>query len=913
MSVIKSVLKGFLRLLIQLIKPFGVLAKYFYLGVKAVLKPVVKVTTYLLKQLFLMLKRVVVATYNYILKPIYLLIKKVVLGIYFIIKQLSLFVYRWILKPLYFVLKKIALGVYFIFKKSAMIAYRFLLLPLYKLLKKVFLGFWLSIKFISKRVYLYILKPLYHLLKWVYSILKMGLRFIWQILKTIGRWFKAIYNVLKHITLKILNFVKPFFLWLYHFFVDILKLIKWVIVCLYKGIRFIFIGVYRALVNIFLGLKFLINKLIRSIHKFIDWVVYLYRNQPEWLYISQKWVWTQVLLVLEALLIWIPKLIVVNVILWSFKWVYHGLRQLIYVLIYCLQKVIVFLINQFTKLRQIMYPLRRVITDLVFDFKDYYYIWLLSPILLPTLIIFGLFVFIEVIMIHLWILFKVFFNIQNNVLKEVYLPSINIFKFSRRFITLQKQKMGYQQKFRNAHSLMILFIWPLSFFMRLLLSFVLLPWTIFILTFYGILYFKNRDQIEFVIDDYIKMPDQVYGVLEAMKVKRYGHVISLYVKEAILDSDLNVYVIDKNLETVRVEVWIDDQMHQAYTILNKPSAKMSLLYDMNCIQAMLKTQQTSTIALPKFEDITINYQITHQADDIHGDILYLRPHANTTDLLIKITENDISYEKEVAINSIQTDVLERILLTDVFYGYQGLSVKHFLDPKLNYTFLPNEDLKNDIIHSKKQYFSVTFQVIGKEDMYTINIQIVPSPLDLLAFERALQTPVYDKLSKSYKLPNTIILFGLIHQLEWFVDSKAFEQVVSLADLAITQYHTFVVRVFDGYRTYEKTLTYEDERFKTAIYDIEFQAILSNLRGLCLNEGICEVESTAHLSLPNSGLKYIKRLLWVSQDPKIIKSTGLIKQSGIVRFKVVLYKHLFIKKVVFIKLSVKKTNSDVRLD
>jgi hypothetical protein len=866
MSEIKAVLKGFLKTLILLVKPIGLLAKYLYRGIKAVVKPMVQATIYVFKQLWLAIRWLSMIFYKIIIKPIYIVLKKIVLGLQYAIKQVSICVYRYLLKPSWWVIQKLSIGFWWVIQQTSMLLWQ------------------------------YVLKYVYLLFKHIFMAIRYLFKLLWKGIAIFGHWLKAAFIVLKKIAITILKFIQPFFTWMYHRLLDILQAIQWVFTKLWVGLVFIVKHLYNAIEWLFVGIyhafKWVIIQLIRGFQWVMDGLVYLYRNRPEWLYRVLRFTTIQTILFIYTIFVWLPKAILVDGLVYILKWLYRILKTVIYLVSDVLQKLFVICVNGLVSIKHLMNPLKRVLLDLVFDFKDYYYVILLLPILLPIFLLFGLVVFIEVIFMHIGLGFKALFHMDSSIIKRGYLPTINIFKFGKSWTQRLKLSLGYQQKWRNAHTLMILFLWPLMFPIRIVLCISLLPWTVLVGLFYGLQYIRYRDQIEFVIDDFIRIPNEVLGTIDGSRVKRFGHQLCIHTQNGVFDNELQTWAIDPLVETFRIDVEIDGQRYQSYTIKNKPILKTTLLYHMNQIQTQLRNHKTNRVPLPAIEGIEIEYQLTHQGDALYADEIAIRPFSNGTELLVKIKKDTLVYERELIVTTIHTGDLERLLLQSVFYAYQGQSVVSCLDSKHTYEVLPNPNTKGPYIDAKEMNFKVPFKVVGLDTVFEIPIQLIPTPGSILIFDRAIQTPVLDKRTNRYVLPEWVTLHGLIHQLEWFVDGESVSQIVSLDELSISKTHPFYVKVFDQYQTHQKTFHCLDPRYKTAWWDIEFDIICSTL----LEEG-----PKKHHHLPMFGLKGIKCLYWVSTNPKQMKSTGLVKQPGVTRFKVVLYQRLFNRKVVFIDI------------
>jgi len=1000
MSELKSVLKGFLKTLILLVKPFGLLAKSIYRGIKAVLKSMGKAFLSLMTQLWLSLRWLSTAVFKTIIKPLYLVVKAIVLGIYKGLKWVGRLIYRWVIHPFWVMLKKIYLGFRWVlirlyqgFKWIFIQSYngvKYILIKLYRgikwvliqlfipirwvftklyqgirfilihvyhglswIIRKLYHGIWIVIstiankvwwvckhlyqgvsyvvrnlyrgirylviksfagiryivkhlwdalwfliKNLSKFLWRFVLKPLLTLLKWIILGIKHIALFISKYVEIIGNWFKSLYQQLKKLFQVIGRFIKSIFIWFYERWLDLLRGIRWVFLQLWKAFKYVIKTIYRLIKWLVTGiwdlLVWFITKTVNLIRFCIDGLIYIYRDRPEWLYRSVRWSLIQGLLMLYTLLIWLPRVILLDGTYYFFYWMFYVIKKVIILLITWLQKGFIVWINLWVQVKRFLYPLKRLMMDLVFDFKDYYYILLLLPILLPILIVLLALVLIELVFVHLWLIFKVFFHLQTGILSDGYIPSLNVFKFSKHFMRNLRLSLGYQKKWRHLHTLMVLFAWPLMFPIRWATAIVLLPWSLLTGLFYGLQHIRYRDQIEFIVNDFIRIPNHVDGVIDGHSVKRYGHRLSLDIPRGIYDKSLERWVIDPHIDTFKIDVLIDDEHYQSYTIKNKPTLKTTLLYQMNQIQKQLEHNTSYRIPLPQVEGIDVGYELTHRGDELYQGDLLIRPFSNHTDLLVKIEKDGLSYERELDVHCIHTSELNRILLQSVFYGYSGLSMLRFLDPKLDYEILPNPYLKGAIICTKETLFDILFKVKGLEQVYEIRIQVLPLMLSALTLGHVVLKPEFDVKKQGYQIPDAVFFFGKTQDIEWTVNGMPAETFVSLDALPIQKKHVFYVRTKEYHSIHEKTYKVIDPRYQTDWWIPEFDAI----KETCLQD----TTTKKHIHLPIFGLKNIKCLFWVSNNPKQMKSTGLVKQPGVTQFKVVLYNHLFSKRVTFIDIN-----------
>lgn len=915
MSLIKSVLKGFLRLLIQLVKPFGVLANYAYRGIKSVVVPLFQAFIYILKKLGLLFKWFGVSMYRFLLKPIYIVFKTIILFLYRVIKQILILLYTYILKPIYILLKKVFVGLYTVLKWIGIGLYKYLLKPAYIILKKVVIGLYQIVRWLMIKLYQILIKPVYQLLvklfKGLWFILKkIGhliftfiLNPIYTMFKWMGKGLNHLFHLIWRLLVKIVHFIVKIIKHFVRFIQPLWKKLLEGVVFLLKGLRFLFMKLLKCIEWLFKAVHWVIQSFIRGVKWIINKIIYLYYNQPEWLYRFYEWFFTQLTLLLYTLLWVIPKVILIDIPMKLLKVLYQWVKIGVYYVASFFMIILISISNNIAHLKHRLYWVKRLTSDLIFDFKDYYYIILLLPILIPIFVLFGGLVLIEVVFIHIFIFIQTIIHRPKEVIHFGYIPSLNLFKYSQNYTLKLKRTLGFQQKFKNAHSLMILFLWTLLFPIRLALAIVLLPWTLVVGLFYSVLYLKYHDQIDFVVDDFIRIPNETSGVIFAKAVKRYGHTLRVHIPEALYDESLQSFIINPELETFRLEVYIDSDRYQTYTVANRKTSMSQLIYTMNLIERGFKQQHSDELILPSIEGVDVRYELTHQGDVLYEDRIVIRPFSNDTDILCVIKQNDIQYEREIHLTTLSTRDLERLLLRNEFLGYQGLSVNTFLDPKLSYNYLKNEHLKGDIIHSKSEFITVSFKVVGLEKVYQMNIRVLPNPVDLLAFDKIAPKPHYDEVSKRYFLKDQIVLNGLIQPLEWVVDGVNVDGFIDLSDLAVQKYHVFYVKTFNGYRTFSKTFKLVDERYKAGWWDLEWEEILN------LYPHLKENNTINPINLPNYGPLKVKRILWVSKKPEHMRSTGWIKTSGQTPFKVTLYQHFLKKKVVFITLNHQKNELD----
>lgn len=999
MSELKSVLKGFLKTLILLVKPFGLLAKSIYRGLNAIFKSIGKAFIYLMTQLWISLKWLSSAVFKTLIKPLYLVIKVIVQSIYRGLKWVGRLIYRWVIHPFWVLLKKIYLGFRWVFIrlyegfkwvfihvyhglkyvfiklyqgiKWVLIqlfipirwvftklyrGMRFIIIHVYRGLRWVirilFHGIWTVISTIAKKVWWvcttlfqgvsYVVKNIYRGIRWVVIQCYTGIRYIlkhlwealWFIIKHLSTFLwrfvlKPLLTVLKwiilgikHIVLFISKYIekiakgiqylfhqlnklfqaigrciKHIFIWFYERWLDVLKGIRWVFIQLWKGFKYVVKTIYRFIqwlvTGIWDSLVWFITKTVDLIRFCIDGLVYIYRNRPEWFYRSVRWSLLQGFLLLYTLLIWLPRVILLDGTYQLFYWTFYVIKKVLIWVITWIQKGFIVCVNAMVLVKRFLYPIKRLMMDLVFDFKDYYYVVLLLPILLPILLILLAMVLVELVFVHLWLILKVFFHLQSGILTVGYIPSWNVFTFSKRFMRNQRLSIGYQKKWRHLHTLMILFAWPLMFPIRWAIAILLLPWSLVAGLFYGLQYIRYHDQIEFIVDDFIRIPNQVEGVIDGHAVRRYGHDLTLDIPAGIYDKSLERWVIDPHIDTFKIDVLIDGLLYQSYTIKNKSTLKTTLLYQMNQIQKELGQYTSYRIPLPQVEGIDVVYELTHRGDELYQGDLMIRPFSNHTDLMVKIDKDGLSYERELDVHCIHTTALNGILLQSGFYGYEGLSILRYLDPKLDYELLPNPHLKGTKIHTQASLFDVPFKVVGLDEVYQIRIQVLPFMLSALTLSHVVFKPELDVKNQGYPIPESVFFFGKTQAIEWTVDGMPAETFVSLDTLPIQKKHVFYVRTKEYHSIHEKTYKVIDPRYRTDWWIPEFEAIKETR----LQDTIAK----KHIHLPIFGLKKIKCLYWVSKNPQQMKSTGLVKQPGITTFKVVLYKHLFVKKVIFLDI------------
>lgn len=865
--MIKSILKALWVAMIQIIQPFKWLAKSFYQILKAVFV------------------------------PLYKGVKAILQGLYRTIKWVSLGIYQILIKPIYWVLKKLFYGLYRMIRFSSILIYQYLITPIYWVLKKLFQGLSIVIKHISIWLWRIILKPLFSVFKWIARVLSSFVKKVIQVLKHLT-------NGLKRIGLWFLRLAKA--VW-----VKIKPLIVWVLKGIWQGLKWFGKGfevVFKLIRSLLVGIVHVISWLITYfiktlnaiIHRFkwmIDQLVLIYRNIPEGLYLSLKWLMTMIYLILVDLLYTLPKAILWDIPILILKRLFKILKVVFIFTLDVIQRLLVRISNGITHLKYALNPLRRVLLDAVYDFRDYYYILLLLPILLPIFLVIGVLVTVELVIIHLYLMLKAIFSTPKIVIRKPYLPAFNLFIFSRHWIRKVYQQLGYQRAWQNTHGLMMTIIWPLLWPLRLILSVFLIPFTVIPLFFYLLKYLANKDQLEAIIGDFVCLKNEYIGFIESKPLRLYGHQIKLEIPKAFYDAQSGVFVYEAD-EILHVHITIDDVIVHRQSIAYKTHPKAQLLVGYLKVKAILDQNNSPYFELPTLEDLEATYQKTHQEDTLLNHQFQLRDHANTTDIMVKLkTAASLSYERSLSIVTINTITLERSLETSNPTLFQGQSVFALLDPKLKYRLIENPHIDQNLVKTTTRDFEVKFVVIGLDTEYTLNVRLWPNSFAHFVDQKAILKPSYDETTQRYQVQNQAIMNQIIHTVVWTVDDEVVEAFIGLDELSIQPNHVFKGQVFDGLLGHQKSFILPDPRYSKAIWSMTLEAIKQKLQ-----QQFTSHPDYKHHQLPWIRFQPIKCLRFKSLNPTQMKSTGLILKPGITTFEVTLYEHIWSKKTFQIQIN-----------
>lgn len=885
--MLKTIAKSIGKTLISILIPFKLLAKGIYYALKAIVVPLYHLIESMIIGFLKGIKWLAIGFYKVLIYPVYLVLKKIAQWGYVLIKAIVLLIYNYLILPIYKVLKTIAMWFFEAIKWLSIGFYKVLIKPVYWVLKKLYKGLSVILSTLGHYLYQYALLPIFKVLKWLAKgFIKFleklidGLVQIYKWLIQLGKWF--------------LRFIKPLLKLIYNGIVYLLKGIRWLLNNLFQLLKWVYQGLEYLITKPIDFIIFLFKKFASGIRYLIDTFVKLYRLMPERLYLSLKATVIYVALLVHFVCWMIPKTILYTIPKWGLNKVYKIVKHSLYVLMDLMLKGLVLFINLVTKLTYVFNPLSRVIKDLVFDFKDYYYILLLLPILLPIFILFGVFVLVEVLFIHLWLMLKALFTKPNTFVKLPYLPSINLFKEADLYLRKVKLSLGYNQKWRNAHGLMVTIIWPLCFIIRYILALILLPITLLTGLFYGLRYGANRDYLSSNIADYLVIKTEYPGIIEAKPVKLFGHRVTIHVSNAYYDPELLVYVSSKESSQVYLSIELDGQTVHRQSIRIQRSFKTELLYAFLDLENKIQKEVSPRVTLPQLEGYTVCYQKTHQKDLLDDKELIIRDYANNTDLTVRVQQSKEFYERTFVVSKINTNRLEQLFFQERFPIYQNQNVLSLLDPKLRYRFLESPYLKGTRVLSKKRHFEVEFQVLGIDHTYSLPLQIIESPLTNLTSKNIVKKPRYDSITKRYLLQTQSVVNHFVIDIEWTLDGQTTETDVSLDSLDIKPYHTFIGTYKTDFNSISSTFRLKDDRYEAYTYEIERKRLEEALNAY-------SEFALTHVPLPTFQLKPIWACFFISKDPHIIKSTGHIQSNGAARFEVILYKHLFKSKKVSIQI------------
>lgn len=865
--MIKSILKALWIAMIQIIQPFKWLAKSFYQILKAVFV------------------------------PLYKGVKAILQALYRTIKWVSLGIYQIVIQPMYWVLKKLFYGLYQMIRLTSRLLYTYLIYPIYWVLKQLYQGLSIVIKQISRFIWIVFLKPLFRVLKWIAHGLIAFTKKIYQVLQYLSNGFKQIALWFAKVAIAIWSKIKPIIVWVLTQFWQVFKWIGQGFKAVFTIIRFLWIGLYERLSKLLTLVIEGFKLLIQGIQWLINQLVFLYRNMPEGLYLSLKWVMTMGYLLLVDLLYTLPKAILWDLPVIIVKRVFKAFKAAFIFTLDVIQRLLVRISNGITHLKYALNPLNRVLLDAVYDFKDYYYILLLLPILLPIFLLIGLLVTVELVFVHLYLMLKAIFSTPKIVIRKPYLPAFNLCVFSRYWIQKVYRNLGYQRSWQNTHSLMMTILWPLFWPLRLILSVLLLPFTVLPLFFYGLKYFANKDQLEAIIGDFISLKNEYEGFIESKPISLYGHQVKLEIPKAYYDAQSGVFVYEAD-EVLHVHITIDDVIVHRQSMVYQTHPKAQLLVGYLKIQAVLQQNNQPYFELPQLDDLEVTYQKTHQADTLFNHQVQVRDYSNTTDIMVKLkTAAGLSYERSLSIVTINTITLERLLETSNPVVFQGQSIFALLDPKLKYRWIENPHIDQNRVKSTASNFEVKFVVIGLDTEYALNVRLWPNPFAHFVDQKAILKPIYDKTSQRYQVQNQAIMNQLIQTVAWTVDDVVVEASIGLDELSIQPNHVFTGQVFDGQLGHQRTFIIPDPRYSRAVWSMALEAIRQDLQ-----QRLESNPDYKHLRLPWIRFNAMKCLLFKSLNPNQVKSTGLILKPGITTFEVTLYQHIWSKRTIQIQLN-----------
>ncbi|VEU80438.1 hypothetical protein [Haploplasma axanthum] len=816
-------------------------------------------------------KKIFLSLWNLIL-IIWTGIKKVSKSIYSFIKKISIFLWDNLLKYPFIFLKKITSLIY---------------------------------KGLS-----YIFKKLEILLAPVGRLLLNILKFIWNVLKIIGRFFRLIFR----------------YIW---------KGVKWLITTIARGINI----VLDKVVEFFVWLYKILKKCFIAVVNFFK---YGFRSFPDGGYRFSMNGLINLMLVFHFILYVIPRFIIITIPYEAYLVIIKVLNPVITFIYNCLKtlgkaikSILVFL---YEKTLNFLY----VIVEQIYLIAPYYYVLLLSPIVIPIFILLASVALIYSLFVSILLFFKSVLNFNHNEYNEIldvknqYYPSINIHKLSNNYYKNLKYDYISSTKIKNSWIIVNLIVWQLiyKYLVIVIYSIVLLPITLIMFIFYKIKYNLIKNDLNKYVEKRIKT-NEINGLIKNKKYTFFGKKLEIKVSNSTYDDELDLFIL--NNEKTNIDIVYNNEIILNKEIKYNTNENYELYNMFNEIKNRLKDIKNYEFMLPSIsnDNIQISYETTRR-DDLIKDFLYtLRPNGDVARIKVFLKSKNNTLEREIFVDTIINSRLisEEVLNKKLINIKKGESFLKFLDKRLEYIFIENENINKDGKIKKLDDGLITVSFYIKDlpvRVYNVEVFVLTNEKDFNYYLSQLEIPKFD-----YENQKMILNFEITNRdnskrnVSWFINGNevypddSFDlhhryygvQKRYTATAVFSFNNKLVTKHFEfSNPTNKKEIHYKyalSEIIKSIDYletdeEIKFQTISKSMRYYKKSHK----KNNNYLYLPVFGESYVFVIKWKSLNPDIINSSGKIYKvtNDKVFFEVVMYRNIFNNKKFVIEYKREKNNA-----
>lgn len=871
-----------------------------------------------------------------IFKLIYLFFSKILIYLYKIIHTCIIYIYKYIFryiglalfhifKTIYIFLRVIIInlwmGIRFIFifiykyivKTVSKFIYRFAIKPISKLGYIIFNGFTIIIK--------YSFNGLINISKWFYR----------HILLYIGRFFQKIYQGIRWVLIKVGQGIGIVSTWVYKFLLS--KLFKGI----YEIFKFIFTGIWKLVVLFGKGIKAIANivinyfwvpltKVIRFIFNSIKNFIITFFKRTYLLYLSlPNAVHTFINLVAVYFVLFLHFIFVMALKFMFYTLPVFILKQLIKLFNFIFQiigKLFGYIGWILTTTIRYIGRLLEIIWLYIVDYATYYYIVLLSPIIL--IILFGMLLvsFIYLLPQYLFIFMMSLFgkkilSINETIyIKEPYHPIKYLYKNLNSLLLNLKYKYVFSLKLKSTWILIQIITWQLVFKTIFFIMSVVIFMPLELLSY---IVFKDKN----IVDSIVTKDAHSIGLIMLKSAVVFGKKLTYHIDEAIKDEETQQFIVPNALEgSFKVEVIYDGKIIKTQRLKLKSNDNYIYLSGFNKLKHEILENKTFTVILPHVHHdlFNVRYETIWQRDILDNDFLIVRSIARHTDLKVIIEDKNKKgcFEQNINLNHLINPTKLRKLSNRVVKLKYQESIYKYLPRGYNYTFESTQyiDQKGDIQIQDDISFDLNFNISGFDEIFKVVVLVKGSKDTLKYYIKQLSSNLIDDDNLEVNLSHITRANDAIKKVTWQMNQEQL-RVMPNQKLLYQQIKqnkkTVLTATFDFNRKQivKKIIIRNKVNLDAYYKDYLADALKSIFEVIDKDNRIFEIKEIRDIfkyktiKLPRFIFGKILCIRFETLSPDLIKNSGLILDNNFkeIKIRLILYIDLFKRKqidVTFLK-------------
>lgn len=893
------------------------------------------------------IKKIAVFLWNYILSYIFKFIFKIIRLIYLFFSKILIYLHK-IIKTcvvlIYkYILRYIGLGIFYTFKM------------IYNFLRFIITNIWKGIKFICIFIYTYIvrtitrfiyrfaIKPIIKLGQITLSGFKSVIQYIYNALISISKWiyrniliyigrvFQKIYNGVRWLLIKIGQGIEILSSWIYKF------ILRKIFRAIYKIVKFIFTGIWRLVVLIGKGLRLVV-------HICLDYIWVPFTKFIRFIIIGLKNLIILIFKRIYLLYLSMPNMIhtFINLLVIYFILILHFIFVMTLKVVF--YTIPVFIMNQLIKvfnfifkvIGEVFSSIGRILTITiryighlieniwlyVTDYATYYYIILLSPIILSILFVMLIASFIYLLPQYIFIFIISLFGKKilsiNEIIyiKDPYHPIKYLYKNLNSLLLNLKYKYVFSYKLKGTWILIQIITWQLIFKTIFFVISIIIYFPFELLSY---IIFKDKN----IVDRIVIKDNYSIGLIMLKPSTLFGKRLTYHIDGAIIDEETKQFIVPNALEgSFKVEVIYDGNIVKTQRIKLKSNDSFIYLSEFNKLKQEILENKTFTIKLPQgnSELFNIKYETIWQRDIIDSNRLIVRSIARHTDLkvILESKTNKGYFEQNINLNHlINPTKLRRISKKVIRLKYKE-SIYKYLPKGYSYTFEDTPYLdRNGVIQTKDDIsFDLNFNILGFEEYFKIVVLVKPSKDTLKEYIKQLSSNLIDEDNLEVNLNSITRSNNTIKNVTWEMNQEQLRTMTNqkLLYQQIKQNKKTVLRAtfdFNRKRVVKKIIIRNRVNIDELYNDYLVDALKPYFEVIDKENSIFEINKISKIldfktiKLPRFIFSKIICIRYETLSPNTIKNSGLIIGSNYKesKMRLVLYINIFKRKqidVTFLK-------------